>query len=74
LCLNFIPEAKGKISAVLQGSRLIFSALSLQLAGFFYQGTFQNIGWIISGFIIIGIITQWYVMKNRHLMEQLEVK
>jgi hypothetical protein len=46
----------------------------LQLAGFFYQGTFQNIGWIISGFIIIGIITQWYVMKNRHLMEQLEVK
>ena len=27
LCLNFLPEAKGKVSAVFQGSRLIFSAL-----------------------------------------------
>jgi hypothetical protein len=27
ICMNFIPHAKGKISAVLQGSQLIFSAL-----------------------------------------------
>ena len=51
LCLNFIPEAKGRVSAVLQGSRLILCALSLQLAGLYYNGTFQNIGLIIISFI-----------------------
>lgn len=74
LCLNFIPEAKGKISAVLQGARLIFSALSLQLAGHFYEGNFQNIGWIISGFIFVGIMTQWAVMKNTRLMMLADTK
>ncbi len=51
LCLNFIPEAKGRVSAVLQGGRLIFCALSLQLAGFYYNGTFQNRGIINAGCI-----------------------
>jgi DHA1 family bicyclomycin/chloramphenicol resistance-like MFS transporter len=38
LCLNFLPQAKAKVSAILQGSQLIFSALSLQLAGYFLSG------------------------------------
>ncbi len=67
LCLNFIPQAKGKISAVLQGSRLIFAALSLQIAGYFYQGSFRNIGIIIAIFIFMVIITQLFVIKNREL-------
>lgn len=70
LCLNFIPHAKGKISAVLQGSRLIFASLSLQLAGYFYQESFQNIGLIVSGFIILVIITQFFVMKNSEIMKE----
>lgn len=69
LCLNFIPEAKGKVSAILQGSQLIFSALSLQLAGYFYQGSFRNIGVIISVFILMVIITQFFIIKNRELMK-----
>jgi DHA1 family bicyclomycin/chloramphenicol resistance-like MFS transporter len=68
LCLNFIPQAKGKIAAILQGSRLIFSALSLQLVGYFYQGSFQNIGIIISVFILMVIITQFFVIRNREIM------
>ena len=68
LCLSYMPQAKAKVSAVLQGSRLIFSALSLQLVGYFYQGTFRNIGMIISMFILIMIITQWFIIKNRSLM------
>ena len=67
LCLNFIPQAKGKISAILQGSRLIFSALCLQLTGYFYQGSFRNIGIIIAGFIFMVVITQFLVIKNREL-------
>lgn len=68
LCPNFIPQAKGRISAVLQGSRLIFAALSLQIAGYFYQGTFQNIGIIMSAFIVMVIITQYFVVRNPKLI------
>lgn len=67
VCLNLIPAAKGRVSAILQGSRLLFTALALQLAGYSYQGTFQHIGLIIMGFIVIVIITLFLVMKNREL-------
>jgi DHA1 family bicyclomycin/chloramphenicol resistance-like MFS transporter len=69
LCLNFMPQAKGRVSAILQGSRLIFSALGLQLAGYYYQGTFLNIGIIISVFIIMVIMTLFLVVKNPELMK-----
>ncbi len=69
LCLNFMPEAKGRVSALIQGTRLIFSALFLQIAGYFYQGTFLNIGIIIIGFIFLGIVTLCYVIKNEQLMK-----
>jgi MFS transporter, DHA1 family, multidrug resistance protein len=69
LCLNFMPEAKGRVSALIQGARLIFSALFLQIAGYFYQGTFLNIGIIISCFIFVGIITLFNIIKNEKLMK-----
>lgn len=72
LCLNYIPEAKGKVAAILQGGRLVFASLSLQIAGYFYQGTFQNIGIIISIFIMLVITTMYFVMNNRELMNVLQ--
>jgi DHA1 family bicyclomycin/chloramphenicol resistance-like MFS transporter len=69
LCLNFMPQAKGRVAAILQGGRLIFSALCLQLAGYFYQGSFQNIGIIIIGFILMTVITLFFVINNRELMK-----
>ncbi len=68
LCLNFIPEAKGRISAIVQGGNLIFSAIGLQIAGYFYLGSFKNIGIIISSFIFIAVISLFFVIKNRELM------
>jgi len=69
LCLNFIPQAKGRVSAVLQGGRLIFSTLSLQMAGYFYEGSFRNIGIIIASFILMTVITLFLVIKNQALMK-----
>lgn len=69
LCLNYKPEAKGRVSAIIQGGRLIFSSLSLQLAGYFYQGSFQNIGIIITCFILFAIVTLFFVIKNPELMK-----
>jgi DHA1 family bicyclomycin/chloramphenicol resistance-like MFS transporter len=71
LCLNFIPQAKGRISAVLQGSRLIFAAISLQIAGYFYQGSFRNIGIIMSVFIVMVIVTQYLIVRNPKLINTL---
>ncbi len=71
LCLNFMPQAKARVSAIIQGARLIFSALSLQLAGYYYQGTFRNIGIILIGFIFLAIVTLLLVIKNRDLVKQM---
>lgn len=70
LCLNFIPEAKAKISATLQGFQLIFSALSIQIAGYFYHGTFRHTGIIIMIFIILSIITLYAVIQNKSIMDK----
>ncbi len=69
ICMNFIPNAKAKIAAVLQGSQLIFSAMSVGLAGYFYQGSFQHIGMIISIFILMAMMTHFMVIKNNHIIK-----
>lgn len=63
LCLNFMPKAKGRVSAVIVGSRLILCALSLQLAGFVYKGSFQYIGMIILPFILLSVVTLFKVIN-----------
>lgn len=68
LCLNLMPKAKGRIAAIIQAGRLVFCVLGLQLAGFYYQGTFQNIGIIIAVFIFFGIMTLFLIMKNETIM------
>jgi DHA1 family bicyclomycin/chloramphenicol resistance-like MFS transporter len=65
LCLNFMPQAKGRVSAIIQGGRLVLSSLGLQLAGYYYGGSFRNIGIIIACFILLAIITLFFVIKNR---------
>lgn len=67
LCLNFMPQAKGRVSAMIQGGRLILTAGCLQIAGHFYQGSFQNIGFIISGIIFIAVVMLFFVRKNPEL-------
>lgn len=68
ICLNFMPEAKGRVSAVIQAGRLIFSAIGLQVASFFYVGSFQNIGLVMMAFILFAVITLWWVIRNSHCL------
>jgi len=69
LCLNLMPQAKGRISALIRGACLIITALSLELAGYYYAGSFRNIGIIIISLITIALITLFFVIKNRELMK-----
>ncbi len=69
LALNFLPQAKGKISSLIQAARLVVTAFCLQVAGHFYDGSFTNIGLMIACFIFSVILTLWRIVKNRELME-----
>ena len=64
VCLNYIPEAKGRVSAIIQGGRLIFCSLSLQIAGYFYKGSFESIGAIMIFFIILSVVTLIGLIQN----------
>ncbi len=69
LCINFIPQAKGRISAIIGGANLVFSSVGLQIAGYFYQGSFRNIGIVISFYILIAVITLYFVISNKEIMK-----
>lgn len=64
LCLDIMPHAKGKVSAMIQAIRLILTAACLQIAGYYYTGSFQNIGIIIFLFLLGGIITLFWILKK----------
>lgn len=68
ICLNFMPHLKGRVSAIMQGGRLIFTSITIQIVGFVYTGSFQNVGIPIAIFIFITIIMLFFVIRNRQLM------
>lgn len=69
LSLNFLPQVKARVSAIIQGAKLILTAIGLQIAGYIYTGTFQSIGVIVIFFIVMAAITLYLVINNRALME-----
>lgn len=50
LSLNIMPQAKAKVSALIQGGRLVFSAAALQVTSLLYHGSFEQMGFMIAGF------------------------
>lgn len=64
LYLNLMPEAKGRLTALIQGGRLIFASIGLQIAGYFYNGSFHNIGIIVGSFVAAGTITMLFVLRQ----------
>ncbi len=60
LMLEAIPGGKGRLAAVAVASRLIVTALSLQAASFFYDGTFRSLGMAMGVFMAL---TFWACYK-----------
>ena len=71
LCINFMEDAKGKVSAVIQVGKLLICALSLQIAGWYYDGTFRHIGIIVLIFMIMTLITFVWVLRRYTLFARL---
>jgi DHA1 family bicyclomycin/chloramphenicol resistance-like MFS transporter len=72
LCINYMPQAKGRVSGLCQGIRLIFTAIGLEITGYFYVGSFQNIGIIISIFVLASIITLFWTIKTPEFINHLK--
>lgn len=68
LCLNYLAPMKGRVSGLVGGMSLILQSIGIQVAGFFYAKSFQNIGIIIAFFILLAIISLHFVIKNREIM------
>lgn len=64
LSLKTMPHAKGTITAILTTSRLILTALGLQLVGFIYRGVFFHIGLVMVLSLIIGLISFYKLLTN----------
>ncbi len=58
--LDLIPGGKGRIAALHQSSRLILTALLLEMTSYFYQGNFMAIG---LGMIIPLALSLWTIQK-----------
>lgn len=74
ICLNFMPQAKGRVSAALRGTHLVCTAISLQLAGYVYSGSFKSIGLLMIVFVFLGALMLGWALKNAELMSFLEKK
>ncbi len=71
ILINYLPNAKGKVTAFITGSRLIFSAILLQATGHFYDHTFFYTGLTISLIGIIALITMFMIIKDEELKQYL---
>ncbi len=68
ICLNLMPQLKGRVSGLVYAGSLILQSIGLQLAGLYYVGSFRNIGIIIALFILMAIISLFFVISNRDIM------
>jgi DHA1 family bicyclomycin/chloramphenicol resistance-like MFS transporter len=57
MSLNYLPGAKGRVSAITMGGKLILSSLGLQLAGYYYNGTFFHLGVILAVMMVLTVVT-----------------
>lgn len=64
IALEIMPKAKGRISALMKSMLLILTAFSLEITGYFHNGSFKSIGIVISILIIIGTYTLFSVIRN----------
>lgn len=72
LALNILPQAKAKISALIQGGKYVLTAIGLQIAGYFYHASFQNIGIVVSVFIVGALVLQYFVVHNEEINPEIK--
>ncbi len=65
--LQLLPAAKGRIIALIAGSRLIVSALCLQWVSYFYNGEFFFIGIVMFVFLTLALLVLGMILRKNWL-------
>lgn len=69
LMLQTIPGAISRISAVAVGARLIFTAFSIQLASYFYDGTIRSLGAVMWIFTALAFFMGYRLFKTEQVFK-----
>ncbi|MDR0296873.1 MAG: MFS transporter [Rickettsia sp.] len=64
LALKSMPNAKGRINAILVSGRLIVTALCLQLISYFYYGTFKPLAIVMCTTIVVALIACYKLLQE----------
>lgn len=67
LMLDCVPNAKGRLAAVFTASRLIVTALSIQLASYFYDGTLKSLGLAMGFFMALSFWAGYKLFQVDHI-------
>lgn len=74
--LELLENAKGRIAALIQSSRLLMTAFLLEIVSYYYHGQFLPIGIVMFIIILFSLITmqkllskKWLVLSNGHSSE-----
>ncbi len=70
LALESIPNAKARITAIFVSGRLIITALCLQLASYFYQGTFKSLAVIMCMTVIIALTACYKLLQEDRIFDE----
>lgn len=73
LALDSVRGAKAKIGALMISLRLILSAVAIEIASYFYNGSFSTIGISICITLTISIITCYMLFKEYKVLQSPQV-
>ncbi len=69
LALDSVRNAKGRIGAILVSLRLIVSAIAIELASYFYNGSFLTIGITICLTLVVSAVTCYMLFKEYKVLQ-----
>ncbi len=64
IIMGIMPEAKGRITAIVVSGRLIVTAICIQIASYFYDSTFKSIAIGMSITIVISLIACYKLFQE----------
>jgi DHA1 family bicyclomycin/chloramphenicol resistance-like MFS transporter len=73
LMLESVPDARGRLAAVAVGSRLVVTALSIQIASYFYDGTIRSLGAAMWVFTAIGLWAGYKLLQTDQIFKSREM-
>ncbi|MCC8398228.1 MAG: MFS transporter [Rickettsia endosymbiont of Labidopullus appendiculatus] len=73
LALESMPNAKGRITAILVSGRLIVTALCLQLVSYFYQGNFTSLAIVMCTTIVVALIACYKLLQEDKIFNKSEL-